>query len=79
MGPVFLAGLVDGLKTLGINLPSLLAQLINFTLLLILLNMKFHQKVIHLLISPEQEMTNIMNKHLLCQVRKIFIFMLLVS
>ena len=34
MEPVFLAGIADGLKALGINLPSLLAQLINFFLLL---------------------------------------------
>ncbi|HXG36031.1 MAG TPA: F0F1 ATP synthase subunit B [Dehalococcoidia bacterium] len=33
----FLAGFVDGLKALGINLPSLLAQLINFTILLVVL------------------------------------------
>ncbi len=34
---VYLAGFVDGLKALGINLPSLLAQLINFTILLVVL------------------------------------------
>ena len=34
MEPLYLAGIVDGLKSLGINLPSLLAQLINFTILL---------------------------------------------
>src|SRR4030067_963748 len=34
---LYLAGIVDGLKSLGINLPSLLAQLINFTILLVVL------------------------------------------
>jgi F-type H+-transporting ATPase subunit b len=37
MEPLYLAGIVEGLKTLGINLPSLLAQLINFTILLVVL------------------------------------------
>ena len=37
MEPLYLAGIVDGLKSLGINLPSLLAQLINFTILLVVL------------------------------------------
>lgn len=36
---VFLAGFVSGLKALGINLPSLLAQIINFAILLIVLRM----------------------------------------
>jgi F-type H+-transporting ATPase subunit b len=36
---VFLAGFVSGLKALGINLPSLLAQLINFAILLIVLRL----------------------------------------
>ena len=49
MEPVFLAGFVDGLKTLGINLPSLLAQLINFTILLILLSVFAYRPVIRLL------------------------------
>jgi len=34
---VYLAGIVDGLKSLGINLPSLLAQIVNFTILLVVL------------------------------------------
>ena len=46
---VFLAGLVDGLKTLGFNLPSLLAQIINFTLLLILLSVFAYKPVIRML------------------------------
>ncbi|GBD14812.1 ATP synthase subunit b [bacterium HR25] len=33
----FLQGFVEGLRALGINLPSLLAQLINFTILLVVL------------------------------------------
>ncbi len=37
MEPLYLAGIVSGLKSLGINLPSLLAQLINFTILLVVL------------------------------------------
>jgi F-type H+-transporting ATPase subunit b len=49
MEPVFLAGLVDGLKTLGFNLPSLLAQLINFTLLLILLSVFAYKPVLRML------------------------------
>jgi F-type H+-transporting ATPase subunit b len=49
MEPVFLAGFVDGLKTLGINLPSLLAQLINFTILLILLGVLAYRPMMRLL------------------------------
>ncbi|MGQ9572546.1 MAG: F0F1 ATP synthase subunit B [Dehalococcoidia bacterium] len=54
MEPVFLAGIVDGLKTLGINLPSLLAQLINFTILLILLSVLAYRPVIRLLDERRQ-------------------------
>jgi len=49
MEPVFLAGFVDGLKTLGINLPSLLAQLINFTILLILLSIFAYKPMMRML------------------------------
>jgi F-type H+-transporting ATPase subunit b len=54
MEPVFLAGIVDGLKTLGINLPSLLAQLINFTVLLILLSIFAYRPVLRLLDQRRQ-------------------------
>jgi F-type H+-transporting ATPase subunit b len=37
MEPLYLAGIVNGLKSLGINLPSLVAQIINFTILLVVL------------------------------------------
>lgn len=46
---VFLAGFVDGLKSLGFNLPSLLAQLINFALLLIVLSIFAYRPAIRLL------------------------------
>jgi F-type H+-transporting ATPase subunit b len=46
---VFLAGFVDGLKALGINLPSLIAQLINFTILLIVLGWAFKRFLFPLL------------------------------
>jgi len=46
---VFLAGFVDGLKALGINLPSLIAQLINFTILLIVLSWAFKRFLFPLL------------------------------
>ncbi|TET96883.1 MAG: F0F1 ATP synthase subunit B [Dehalococcoidia bacterium] len=46
---VFLAGFVDGLKALGINLPSLIAQLINFTILLIVLGWAFRRFLFPLL------------------------------
>jgi F-type H+-transporting ATPase subunit b len=49
MEPIFLQGFVDGLKTLGINLPSLLAQIINFTILLVLLSVLAYRPVIRLL------------------------------
>jgi F-type H+-transporting ATPase subunit b len=49
MTPVFLAGFVDGLKALGINLPSLLAQLINFTLLLIVLYVLAYKPLLRVL------------------------------
>ncbi|MBI1886692.1 MAG: F0F1 ATP synthase subunit B [Chloroflexi bacterium] len=49
MGPVFLAGFVDGLKALGINLPSLIAQIINFTLLLVVLYLLAYKPVLRLL------------------------------
>ncbi len=49
MEPVFLAGVVNGLKTLGINLPSLIAQIINFTILLIVLRMFAYKPVMRLL------------------------------
>ncbi len=46
---VFLTGFVDGLKALGINLPSLIAQLINFTILLIVLGWAFRRFLFPLL------------------------------
>jgi F-type H+-transporting ATPase subunit b len=46
---VFLAGFVDGLKALGINLPSLIAQVINFTILLIVLGWAFRRFLFPLL------------------------------
>lgn len=49
MTPVFLAGFVDGLKALGLNLPSLLAQLINFTLLLIVLYVLAYKPLLRVL------------------------------
>jgi len=49
MAPVFLAGFVDGLKALGINLPSLLAQLINFFLLLAVLYLVAYKPVMRML------------------------------
>lgn len=49
MEPLFLAGVVDGLKTLGINLPSLLAQIINFTILLVLLRLFVYKPLLRLL------------------------------
>ncbi len=49
MVPLFLAGFVDGLKALGINLPSLLAQLINFTILLVVLYLLAYKPVLRLL------------------------------
>jgi len=49
MEPVFLAGFVDGLKALGINLPSLVAQLVNFTLLLIVLYLLAYKPVLRML------------------------------
>jgi F-type H+-transporting ATPase subunit b len=45
----FLAGFVDGLKALGINLPSLLAQLINFTILLVVLYVLAYRPVMRML------------------------------
>jgi F-type H+-transporting ATPase subunit b len=49
MEPVFLAGFTDGLKALGINLPSLLAQLINFFLLLGVLYLLAYKPLLRLL------------------------------
>lgn len=49
MAPVFLAGIGEGLKALGINLPSLLAQLINFFLLLALLYVVAYKPVMRML------------------------------
>ena len=49
MEPLYLAGAVDGLKTLGINLPSLLAQLINFTILLVILYLLAYKPVLRML------------------------------
>ena len=49
VAPVFLAGFVDGLKALGINLPSLLAQLVNFTLLLVVLYLLAYKPLLRLL------------------------------
>ena len=45
----FLAGITEGLKALGINLPSLLAQLINFTVLLVVLYFLAYKPVLRLL------------------------------
>jgi F-type H+-transporting ATPase subunit b len=45
----FLAGVTEGLKALGINLPSLLAQLINFTVLLLVLYFLAYRPVLRLL------------------------------
>lgn len=49
MEPLYLAGVVDGLKTLGINLPSLLAQLINFAILLVILYLLAYKPVLRML------------------------------
>lgn len=49
MEPILLAGFVDGLKALGINLPSLLAQLINFTLLLAVLYLLAYKPLLRVL------------------------------
>ena len=49
MEPLFLAGFVDGLKALGINLPSLLAQLVNFFLLLGLLYLIAYKPLLRIL------------------------------
>lgn len=49
MGAVFLAGFVDGLKALGINLPSLIAQIINFTILLAVLYLLAYKPVLRML------------------------------
>jgi F-type H+-transporting ATPase subunit b len=49
MEPLYLAGIVDGLKTLGINLPSLLAQLINFTILLVVLYLLAYKPLLRML------------------------------
>jgi len=49
MGAVFLAGFVDGLKALGINLPSLIAQIINFTILLVILYLLAYKPILRLL------------------------------
>ncbi len=45
----FLAGFVDGLKALGINLPTLLAQLVNFTVLLVVLYLLAYKPVMRML------------------------------
>lgn len=49
MEPLFLAGITEGLKALGVNLPSLIAQIINFTLLLIILRVVAYKPVLRLL------------------------------
>ena len=49
MGGIFLAGFADGLKALGINLPSLLAQLINFFLLLGVLYLLAYKPLLRIL------------------------------
>jgi F-type H+-transporting ATPase subunit b len=49
MEPLYLAGIVDGLKSLGINLPSLLAQLINFTILLVVLYLFAYKPLLKML------------------------------
>jgi len=49
MEPLYLAGIVDGLKSLGINLPSLLAQLINFTILLVVLYLLAYKPLLKIL------------------------------
>jgi len=49
MEPLYLAGIVDGLKSLGINLPSLLAQLINFSVLLLILYLLAYKPLLKML------------------------------
>ena len=49
MEPLYLAGIVDGLKSLGINLPSLLAQLINFSVLLLILYLLAYKPLLKIL------------------------------
>lgn len=49
MEPLYLAGAMDGLKTLGINLPSLLAQIINFAILLVVLYLLAYKPVLRML------------------------------
>ncbi len=49
MEPLYLAGIVDGLKSLGINLPSLVAQLVNFTILLVVLYMFAYKPLLKML------------------------------
>jgi len=49
MEPLYLAGIVDGLKSLGINLPSLLAQIINFTILLVVLYLLAYKPLLKIL------------------------------
>jgi F-type H+-transporting ATPase subunit b len=50
MGAIILAGgIVDGIKALRINVPSLLAQLINFTLLLVLLSVLLYRPLLRVL------------------------------
>jgi F-type H+-transporting ATPase subunit b len=49
MEPLYLAGIVDGLKSLGINLPSLVAQLVNFTILLVVLYLFAYKPLLKIL------------------------------
>ena len=49
MAELFLAGIGDGLSALGINLPSLLAQIINFSLLLVILYLLAYKPALRLL------------------------------
>lgn len=49
MTELFLAGFVDGLKALGINVPSLLAQIVNFSLLLVILYILAYKPALRLL------------------------------
>jgi len=49
MDGLVLAGFVDGLKALGINLPSLLAQLINFAILLFVFSWAFRRIIFPML------------------------------
>ena len=49
MTELFLAGFIDGLKALGVNLPSLLAQIVNFSILLVVLYLLAYKPALKLL------------------------------